>query len=321
MKRLFVILLLGLILCGCAGVEKPVEAPEEKPLSIAVPAGAPALAFYTQTGNELFATGDVKSILPELKSDKGSDIIVIDTVNGIRALNDGAPYKLAATITFGNFYLAATGHDEDQTMDPGDYVVVFSKGATPDLVFHYIYGDAYDENLHYVNAVADATPCLVKGINISDDSHSTDDEPYVDYVFIAEPALTASMKQNPEISVYADIQEEYRKKSGQGMIQASVFVSDRLSDEEADAYLNTLEEDIRALLDNPDLFVEKTSELSDEEVKEVFGLPNRAMAAAVIRKNNAIGLGFLRAYENREAIDAFISIFGLEKTDEGIYLK
>ncbi|MBQ1508256.1 MAG: hypothetical protein IIZ47_02435 [Erysipelotrichaceae bacterium] len=321
MKRLFVILLLGLILCGCAGVEKPVEAPEEKPLSIAVPAGAPALAFYTQTGNELFATGDVKSILPELKSDKGSDIIVIDTVNGIRALNDGAPYKLAATITFGNFYLAATGHDEDQTMDPGDYVVVFSKGATPDLVFHYIYGDAYDENLHYVNAVADATPCLVKGINISDDSHSTDDEPYVDYVFIAEPALTASMKQNPEISVYADIQEEYRKKSGQGMIQASVFVSDRLSDEEADAYLNTLEEDIRALLDNPDLFVEKTSEFSDEEVKEVLGLPNSAMAAAVIRKNNAIGLGFLRAYENREAIDAFISIFGLEKTDEGIYLK
>ncbi len=321
MKKLFTVFLLGLILCGCAGTENPVEAPEERPLSIAVPAGAPALAFYTQTGNELFATGDVKSILPELKSDSGSDIIVIDTVNGIRALNEGAPYKLAATITFGNFYLASTGHDEYHTMDPGDYVVVFSKGATPDLVFHYIYGDVYDGNLHYVNAVADATPCLVKGINISDDSRSADDDPYVDYVFIAEPALTAAMKQNPDISVYADIQEEYRKKSGQGMIQASVFVSDRLNREEADAYLKSLERDVQALLKDPDLFAEKTSELSDEEVKEVFGLPNSAMAAAVVKKNNAIGLGFVRAYENREAIDAFVSIFGLEKTDEGIYFR
>ncbi|MBQ1478366.1 MAG: hypothetical protein IIZ33_09505 [Erysipelotrichaceae bacterium] len=325
MKKLLVILFCLLLLVGCGAKqeekkeETPEEKTEEKVYSIAVPAGAPALAFYDEIENPTFATGDAKSILPELKGENGSEVIVIDTVNGIKALNGGADYQLAATITFGNFYIAATGHDEDGSMDPGDYVVVFSQGATPDLVFHYLYGDVYDENLHYVTAVSDATPCLVKGVNIFDEEKAGVEDPYVDYVFIAEPALTAASKQNENISVYADVQKLYAEKSGQSMIQASVFLSNKLTDEEKEAFLVKLEGSVNALLENPDLFAEKTAGLSDEEVKEIFGVPNSTLAGAVIKKNNAIGLGFKRAYENKDAIDAFVSIFGVEKTGEEIY--
>ena len=63
---------------------------------------------------------------------------VIDTVNGIKAIEKGANYKLAASITFGNFYIASTGIDEDDIMDKDDYIVLFSMGATPDLIFHYV---------------------------------------------------------------------------------------------------------------------------------------------------------------------------------------
>lgn len=315
MKKILT-LLLCLTLFGCSN-----DNHENRPLSIVVPSGAPSLAFYNELNNSSFNTGDAQSILPELKSDNGSGIIVIDTVNGIKALNTGANYKLAATITFGNFYIAATGNDENGVMEDGDYIVVFSQGATPDLIFHYIYGNDLDSNLHYVQAVSDASTCLIKGINITDDYKNADDKPYVDYVMIAEPALTAALSQNKNASVYSNIQEEYVKKSqGLQMIQASVFVSNKLSDSQINEYLNSLENIINALLKEPSLFSNATSELEDTEVKEIFGIPNSKIALKVL-ENNSIGLGYKKAYDNKDAIDTFVSIFGMEETSEEIYIK
>lgn len=318
MKKIIVILI-SLMLAGCATNIK--EESKEKQLSIVVPAGAPSLAFYNELDNEHFNTGDAASIIPELKGENGSDIIVIDTVNGIRALNAGANYKLAATLTFGNFFIASTGNDDNGVMDSDDYIVLFSQGTTPDLVFHYIYGNEFDSNIHYVQAVSDASTCLIKGINISDDEHSIDEEPYVDYVMIAEPALTAAMSQNENVSVYANIQDEYANKSGGlQMIQASVFVSNKVEESQIDSYLNSLETTINELLENPELFADATSTLEDVEVKEIFGVPNAKIATKVL-KTNTIGLGYKKAYDNKEAIDAFVSLFGLEETSEEIYFK
>lgn len=315
MKKILIILL-SLVLFGCSIKEEKTDK-----LSIVVPTGAPSLAFYDQLDNDKFNTGDAQSIMPELKSDNGSDIIVIDTVNGIKALNSGAKYKLAANITFGNFFIASTDHDKNGTMDEGDYIVVFSQGATPDLIFHYIYGDDLDSSIHYVQAVTDAATCLIKGINILDDSRDINEEPYVDYVMIAEPALTTAMAQNEKISIYANMQQEYMLKSdGNQMIQASVFVSDRLTNKQIDEFLASLKEKIDDLAMNAEIFAEATSSLSDAEVKEIFGIPNSKIATKVIKKN-LIGLGFKNAYYNKEAIDEFVSIFGLEKTNEEIYYK
>lgn len=311
MKKIILILLV-ICLFGCQK--------QDKELSVVCPSGAPSIAFYNEIDNESFHTADAASILPELKGDNGSDIIVIDTVNGIKALNAGANYSLAATITFGNFYIASTGNDENGIMDNGDYIVVFSQGATPDLIFHYIYGNVYDSNLHYVQAVSDAATCLIKGINIADEANGMDNQ-YVDYVMIAEPALTAALSQNNKASIYTNIQDEYKKKSNDlQMIQASIFVSKKLSLSNAKEYLNNLQETINSLLDNPDLFVEGTSNLSDTEFKDIFGIPNNKIAKKVL-DNNSIGLGFVDAYNNKESIDAFISIFGLEETNEEIYFK
>ena len=311
MKKI-ILILLAICLFGCQK--------QDKELSVVCPSGAPSIAFYNEIDNESFHTADAASILPELKGDNGSDIIVIDTVNGIKALNAGANYSLAATITFGNFYIASTGNDENGIMDNGDYIVVFSQGATPDLIFHYIYGNVYDSNLHYVQAVSDAATCLIKGINIADEANGIDNQ-YVDYVMIAEPALTAALSQNNKASIYTNIQDEYKKKSNDlQMIQASVFVSKKLSLSNAKEYLNNLQETINSILDNPDLFVEGTSNLSDTEFKDIFGIPNNKIAKKVL-DNNSIGLGFMDAYNNKESIDAFISIFGLEETNEEIYFK
>lgn len=315
MKKLLVFILI-VLLTGCSKNNT-----EDYDLSIVVPSGAPSLAFYNEINNDSFNTGDAQSILPQLKGENGADIIVIDTVNGIKTINDGGNYKLAATITFGNFYIASTGKDDNGVMENGDYIVLFSQNATPDLVFHNIYGNNYDSNVHYVSAVSDASACLIKGINIQDDQRSIDEQPYVDYVMIAEPALSAAMSQNSNARIYANIQEEYAiKNDGMSIIQASVFVSNKLNKKQIDNYLNNLENNINSLLENPELFEETTNMLSDVEIKDVFGVPNVKIVKKVLN-DNSIGLGFVRAYDNKNAIDKFISLFGLNNTDEEIYYK
>lgn len=319
MKKLLV-LLLALTLIGCSSNNNEEETVDIDNLSIVCPAGAPSLAFYGELNNDKFATSDAASIMPELKSDNGSDVIVIDTVNGIKTLVGGAPYKLAANITFGNFFIAATGNDEDNKMTEDDYIVLFSQGATPDLLFHYLYGNEYDSNIHYVAAVSDAAACLIKEINISDDERTIDEEPYVDYVMIAEPALTAALAQNESAYIYENIQNKYDLTTGHGLVQASVFVSNRLSDEQVNAYLDKLKNSITNLQNDSNVFVDAIADLADAEVKEIFGIPNAKIATIVLEKNS-IGLGYKKAIDNKESIDEYISMFDLAETDERIYFK
>lgn len=306
MKKILLILLL--LLCGCQN---------RNGLSIACPSGVPSLALYN---TEYFNTADAPSILPELKGKNGSDIIIIDTINGVKALNSGSNYKLAATITFGNFYIASTGHDSNGIMEDGDYIVLFSSGAAPDLLFHYLFGNKYETNIHYVNAVADAATCLIKGINITDDNMSID-EPYVDYVMIAEPALSASLSQNENASIYLNIQDEYYKKTnGKTMIQASVFVSNKLNHDEASQFLEKLENDIKNLISNPSLFEEYNDSYSPEQIREIYGIPNTKIVSKVL-KNNTIGLGYKKAYDIKQEIDEYLAIFNIGESNEEIYFK
>ena len=311
MKKILILLSL-FALCACSSKED---------IKIVCPSGAPSLAFYNEIDNDNFFTGDASSILPELKGNGDADVVVIDTVNGIKALNQGGNYYLAANITFGNFFIAATGNDDNGIMEDGDYIVVFSKDATPDLIFHYLYGTSLDSNLHYVQAVSDASACLIKGINIADDNRSIDEEPYVDYVMIAEPALSGALSKNNNASIYANIQNIYKEKTnGLSMIQASVFVRKGFKNKET--YLNNLKNNIDDLLNNPLLFEESINKngLSDVEIKDVFGLPNIKIAKKVLSENS-IGLGYVNAYDNKKAIDNFIEIFNMKKTNEEIYYK
>ena len=313
MKKLFCIFV---ILCLCACSNKTSK------LSVVVPSGAPSLAFYNEIDNPNFNTSDAKSILSEIKSDNGSDILVLDSVNGIKAINENGNYKLASIITFGNFYIASTGVDEDGVMDEGDYIVLFSSGATPDVIFHYLYGNKYDKNIHYVNSVSDAAACLIKGINIMDDERDISDQPYVEYVMIAEPALCQSLSKNKDAFIYEDIQKMYHDKTGLDMIQAALFVSNRLSNDEINSYLNNLENSINELLSIGNVFKNaiETNNISDEELKDIFGVANTDIVNKVL-EHNTIGLGYKDAYTYKQEIDKFIALFSLDETDEEIYYK
>ena len=136
MNKFNKLIILLLALTSCSG-----STSKQLKLSVLSPTGAPSLAFYNYPTDAKFETNsNPQNIVAEMSSGN-KDIIVLPTNAGIASINKGAPYKIASTITFGNFFLAATGNDEDKTLNEGDNVILFQQNGIPDKVFSYLFKD------------------------------------------------------------------------------------------------------------------------------------------------------------------------------------
>ena len=307
MKKVFLLSLIPLVLCGCGRKDK------YKDLRFVVPTGAPAIAMSAFAEIKGFETvTDPSTIVPMMAAEQ-VDVAVLPTNVGVTAINaKKVPYKLLCTITFGNLYVASTGKDDDGEMGADDYIVSFQQGAVPDKIFHYVYGTEFDSALHYVSGAADAAKCLKTGKNLADESKQ------VDYVLLAEPALTKVLETTPTASVYADLQALYKEKS-EGLIltQASVFVRSALEEEVVKgAIYKTIEESVNHM-------IKKSSNISSymEKVDDpatIFGVEPE-YAVKTMDAGNKMGIGCKLASEIKDDINKFLTIFGVsEIADESI---
>lgn len=300
MKKLFTIILI-FILASCS---------TSKEVSIVCPTGAPSLAFLNEIDNPNFETNSVATNIVSLMSNgSDKDIVVIDTLSGVKAIKNGAPYKLAATITFGNFFIAATGTDDNNLMDKGDKIVIFGQGMTPDVIFHLIFNNEFDDSIEYVNAVADAGKVLASSKNF--ESGST-----IDYVFIAEPVLSTILNNKDALtygkaSIYMNIQDEYKKLTGSELVQASLFIKDGFNDKD---YLNRLNENINKLLNDENYVNELIADKDSDELSTIYGLNSNLIVNVL--NSNSINLGFKGAYDNLEAINFYLNLFNEEGINE-----
>ncbi|MBO4359196.1 MAG: hypothetical protein J5796_05295 [Erysipelotrichaceae bacterium] len=320
MKKLLAILIVLLALTACGRPADNGDAREVsvEDLTIVTPKGAPVLAFYDQIGNENYTRVAADAIGALWTGDNSPDVMVVDLSSGVNAIKNGAEYKLAAIITFGNFYVGSTGHDDDGVMNEGDTVVLFgNENMLPNKIWHYLYGTDFDENLVYEADAQSAAADLISGKDLEGND--------VDYVFLAQPALFVALKKNENASLYADIQEEYRNKSGLDMIQAAVFVRNDVPEETVSEFLSRLETSINAAIENPELAAEGLSVYTDEEATAQYGF-NPAVVVNVFKQKNALGinamgLGYKKAIDIKADIDAFLSVLGLPETSEEIYVR
>ena len=287
-------------------------------LSIITPTGAPALAFYNYSGSERFETNSnpAEGIIPQMVTGQ-KDVVVLPTNAGMQAiLNKKAEYQIAATITFGNFYLVSMNNDTNKTLDADDTILLFQKGNVPDKVFHYVYGDDYNSNIHYVSAVSDAAAAVNAGFFADAE---TGNNVVPNYVLLAQPVLTTVLNKNADkgYAVYADMQAKYKEKSNnQALFQASVFVKKSLDRKVVTSFLDSLKADIDAAIKNPEVIQEALKDAQDAQT--VYGIAP-AMATTVTKNNNGMGLGFERAINNKEAVETFLKLFGIEGFDEEVY--
>ena len=316
-KYLLPLIIASMALVGCNANNNSSDAKEfdRTSLSIITPTGAPALAFYNYAGLSNFETNSVPTNIVGMMAAGQKDVAVLPTNAGIQAIKGkNAPYQIAATITFGNFYIASMGNDSDNEMNEGDKILLFQKGNVPDKIFHYVYGDTLDSSIYYVNAVTDAAAALIGGTFVDAESG---DNVVPNYVMIAEPALTNVLSKKENVKVYADMQAKYKEKSGnKELFQASVFVKNTLEKEVVASFLSSLKDDIEGAIADPTKL--SAGMAKESAAAEVFGVAPQ-MAENVLKKNNGMGLGFKYAKENKEAIEIFLALFDIKDIDEKIY--
>ena len=314
MKKILSLIAVAVLLTGC-NIKKQYD---RSTLSIIAPTGAPALAFYNYATSDKFETNSnpAEGIIPQMVAGQ-KDVVVLPTNAGMQAIiNKNANYQIAATITFGNFYLVSMNNDENNTLDASDTILLFQKNNVPDKVFHYIYGNEYDANIHYVAAVSDAAAAANAGSFVDAESGN---RIVPNYVLLAQPVLMTVLTKNQDKGyvVAADLQAKYKEKSNnQALFQASVFVKKTVEKETAKTFLESLKEDVNSVIKNPDIF---TSTLSDTtDIQALYGIAP-SVAASVTKVNNGMGLGFAYAKENKEAVETFLKLFNIEGFNEEIY--
>lgn len=308
-KQLLITLLPLLALSACN------KATYKLDLQVATPAGSPSTAFYKYLGDteHLEVNGNANNVIAYFTSTDSSqrkDIVVAPTNAGIAAINKGAQFKIAATITFGNFFLLSTGKDEDGNLNEGDKVYAFQQNGVAGKLFNYVYGDKGLDVTYLTDAASVKNEIL------------TNKDFDADYVLLAQPVVAAILGQKSDYKIYANVQNDYKTKSGNHEItQASVFVRNDVDTKVAKRFLSSIKSDVEELLKNPEQAINKyTSEIEDP----VFSTKltgTKQLITTLLTNNNQIGLGYKAAFENKASIDLFIKALGLPESNEEIYFR
>lgn len=312
MKKGSLLLIMPILLAGCTNTTHDLK------LSVLCPTGAPSIAFYNYSTDKNFKTNNnVTNIVAMMNANSDYDVVVVDTTSGIQAINNGSPYKLASTITLGNFYIASTGKDINGTIDDGETVVLFgNQNAIPYKLFSYLYGAKV--NVEFCGGGVDkALQVLETGKNLATGNDAS-------WVFVAEPYLFRA-QNNPTSIIYKkgfpviSVQEKYKEKTSDlPLMQASVFIKNSVSKELGDEFLLDLKNGIEEGVADPAKIKTGLDKISDPQLGDtIFGVSSDT--AFNTMKENRLGLGYLSAKENKNAIDSYIQLFGMEKTNEEIY--
>lgn len=287
---------------------------ENLEVTVASPKGAPAVGLYNHVFEDNVEVSDPTNVQAWLLAGN-KDVVIAPTNAGCNLIaKKNVSYKLAAILTFGNFYLVSTGNDENDTLDADDPIFIFQTATDiPAKLFSYVYSEMNFTNVYYGGDNSNAARNLILGYDELDEDNAP-----LDYVLVAEPALSNALSKNKNAKVVVNIQELYKTKSGGKMItQASVFVHKDLEKEKADKFLSTLEFEVNYLLDNPLIIDEIFASYEDLQVAAKLGA-NKELLKTVL-KENSLGLGFKNAKENKESVDSFLETIGLSATSEEIY--
>ena len=330
MKKLFIpiISLLALTSLGACSNENTsgnnYSGVDYSDLKIAAPSGAPALAVYDMYKNtNVEINNNPSTIIGYLNEGSDKDIVIAPT-NALTGFNDNSAFKIAGVVTFGNFYLVATGNDDNETIDTTDYIVLFQKPGLPGRLFNYCYGTSF--NTVNVAGVTDATVCLETGVD------SAHENATVDYVLVSEPGIETSIANakaaRPDVAnkikVVKNLQEDYAAKSGNTPItQASIFVrntTDETKITKYNAFISDVATKFNQIKQNQDDLDAKLGDLSGVDLKTKFLAGSLAELKESVR-TNTINIGYQRAKDYKTAIDNFLNNLGFasEDTNEKYY--
>lgn len=300
---LFISLIPLLALTGCGK--------EKGQLKILCPTGAPAIPFFNFANDDNFeTTGDPQAaIIPSFQLGT-YDVLVAPTQGGLNQIvNQHANFQIAATITFGNFYILSSNQDEDKTLNAGDTILVFNENDVPGRIFKYVYGDL-GLNVTYTSSV-DFTKSAIN-------QDYTYDNVRFDYIYTAEPVVSAT---NQVSNIYCKVSDDFTAKSGALLTQASVFIDKNSNRELVDSFLNKLKSDIKSAIEDPTIVKNALSKYGSPN-KQVAKFGINADLAEKVLTNNGISIDYKNSKDLKDGYLKFIKLFpqlGITELNEEIY--
>jgi len=279
---------------------------DEEKITIMCPTGAPSVALSIFTGENFDTTSD-PSLLKSYMAAETYSVVVAPTDVGVKAIQEGCKYRLSATITFGNFFLVSTGHDTDSNIDEDDSIVLFQQNALPDKIFHYVYGNKFDNSITYVKNVQVAANAYQSQEVTTEDGAKIP----ADYVLLSEPKVSALKIEESKIT---DLSKKFKDKSGTQIYQASIFIQNDVNSED---FLNSVSESIISMKSNKQAVIDNMNKASDPQT--FFGITPEL--AATCMEKGTLGVDFKKAKDSVEEIKKYLSILGMENINENIFDK
>ena len=225
-KKLIVFVLLTLVSTTWTGCSKAKQIEEPVTLTVSVPDGIPALTMTkmikenTQIGDNITLEYTIEKTTDALAAkvlSKEADIAIVPSNLAVQAYNKELDYHIAATGSWGSFYLITEENIEDITKLKGKEVATIGKNLTPDLMLRHILGlkgiiPDQDVVINYLNGATELAPNFIGG--------------KISIASVPEPMLSMIMSKKPETHIILDFNEEWKNAHGSenGYPQSSLIV-------------------------------------------------------------------------------------------------
>lgn len=312
-----------LILTLAVGCGKPVEKAQPMTIKVSVPDGIPALTMTKMikennlTDNNVTIEYTVEKTTDALAAkvfSNDADIAIVPSNLAAQTYNKDLGYKIAATGSWGSFYLISEEDMKDLEILLGKEITTIGKNLTPDIMLRHILslkGIQADRDvmINYLNGATELAPNYLSG--------------QAAIASVPEPMLSVIMEKKPDTNIILDFNEEWKMahNSKDGYPQSSLIVKEDLiasNKEFVEKFLEAYEESINWANANPE-------ELGNYVAELELAINPQVLGTALTRAN----MKYVAIEESRNDYNEFFNVLfdiepktiGGEIPDEGLFFK
>lgn len=323
MKRLMRFILPVIILTLGVGCSKAANKAEPVTLKVSVPDGIPALTMTKMIKENMeiaenisieYTVEKTTDALAAKVLSQEADIAIVPSNLAAQTYNKELDYKIAATGSWGSFYLIGQEEMTDLSQLVGMEITTIGKNLTPDIMLRHILSlkeIKADEDvvINYLNGATELAPNYLGG--------------KIQIASVPEPMLTTIMAKKPDTNIILDFNQEWKDAhdSQDGYPQSSLIIKEDIissNQEFVEAFLEEYEKSINWANGNPEELGKYAEELELAVNPEI-------LAEALPRAN----MKYVPIEDSREDYKTFFEVLfniepktiGGEIPDEGLYFK
>ncbi len=305
-------------------VDQPLETVEPITLTVSVPDGVPALTMtkMIHENNVIDENVTIEYTVEKTTDALGAkvmsgeaDIAIVPSNLAAQTYNKELGYKIAATGSWGSFYLIS---GDEAIVEPNDFkgkeITTIGKNLTPDIMLRHILAlkeveADKDVAINYLNGATELAPSYLSG--------------KAAMASVPEPMLSIIMEKKPATTILLDFNEEWKKAhdSKDGYPQSSLIIKSDVIEknkEFVEKFLVAYEESINWANSNPE-------ELGEYAVALELAVNPAVLPEALKRAN----MKYVPIEESRDDYKTFFQVLfdmepktiGGKMPDEGLFFK